>query len=94
MALQENTVLRLLNSPRDKMLGNHRVETRGIGEVYRSFYYHGTEIVRVWDDTRVFWTDDTTRGSKSTTAACNKYVEVLTNEGYSQIEKGAVTNGR
>lgn len=85
MTLKESTVEKLLDSPRDKMTGNHRVATRGIGEVYRSLYYFATEICRVWDDTKTFWINDS-YSTQSTKGACTQYRKVLTNRGYTEVQ--------
>lgn len=79
-------VIKMLGASRDAMSGNHRVQTRGIGQVYRSFYYHGTEICRVWDDKKVFWVD-ASYGTQSTIQACIAYRKALTNMGYTERDK-------
>lgn len=86
MAVKSTTQYKLINATRDKLIGNHRVQTRGIGDVYRSFFYHGTEICRVWDDKKVFWVDDS-YGTKSTIQACVAYRTELTNAGYTERDK-------
>lgn len=75
----------LVDAKRDKLVGNHRVQTRGIGDVYRSFFHYGTEICRAWDDKKEFWITD--RVTLSTSRVVGAYRKELTNRGYTERDK-------
>lgn len=77
------TVENLINSERNKTLGNHHAEI--ISDEIRHFYYYNTVICKANDKTMEFKVDNGGYNTSSTTRAINSYRKNLLALGYTEI---------
>lgn len=80
----------LVESKRDKKLGNHEVE---VFSDSRYFYYHNHMVCSVNEDNKTFKLDDCGYGGCISTKNCLAgYRELLTAKGYTEIDPKPIYN--
>ncbi|WCS68432.1 hypothetical protein Goe16_02080 [Bacillus phage vB_BsuM-Goe16] len=76
-------VTTLTASPRNKKVGNHRLEVSPFVNL-RRYYYFNTAICTENPVTKTFSIDDS-YGTVTTTQNCNQYRQYFLNEGYKEV---------
>lgn len=80
------TVKTLINSERNKTLGNHYVQVV-VNKDVRYFYYHSTAICKVNDRNKTFKLDNGGWCTVSTTRAINSYRRNFSELGYKEVDE-------